>query len=94
MHAIEFVWDDLKNLSRRKQQLQFGNCRKVVSREEISPHKRILWKMCRTRQTVDEKYIETDGIMDLKIDQLLITIGGESSSDSERNWYGSSEGEF
>ena len=76
---------------KRKHHLQFGNCRKVVSREEISPYKRILWKMCRTRQRVEEKYSETDRIVDLKIDQLLITIQRESSSDSECNWYGSIE---
>ena len=40
---------------------------------------------------VEEKHIETDRIMDLNIDQLWITSGGDSPSHSECNWYGSSE---
>ena len=77
----------------RKHHLQFGNCLKDVQREEISPYKRILWKIyvSNTLKEFKKKYTETDRIVDVKIDQLLIRIWGESSSDSECNWYGSSE---
>ena len=47
--------------------------------------------MCRTRQS---SYIETDKIVDLKIDQLFIVIGGDNSSESEDCSYSSREDEL
>ena len=66
----------------------FRERRSVLTREFL---RRSAQGICRTRQELTEKYTETDRIVDLKIDQLLITIDGESLSGSECNWYGSSE---
>ena len=67
---------------KRKHPMQFENCRIIVSSVLAS-------EFCGRRvehiKRVEELYIETDRIVDLKIDQLLITTGGESSRDSECN---------
>ena len=97
LDAIELVWADLKNF---------------VPKENTTCNLETVEKLFRERRSVltsefcgtcvehvkgtEGKYIETDRILDLKIAQLLITIGGESSTDSKCIYvtrYGNSEDE-
>ena len=94
LDAIKVVWADLKNFVAKENTTCNLETVKKLFRERRSVLTSEFYGRCvKHVKRVEEKYSETDRIMDLKIDQLLMTTGRESSSDSECNWYGSSEDE-
>ena len=94
LDAIEFVWADLKNFVAKENTTCNLETVEKLFRERTSVLTSEFYGRCVEHvKRVEEKHSETNRIVDLKIDQLLITIGRESSSDSECNCYGSSEDE-
>ena len=94
LDAIELVWAELKKPIAKENTTCNLETVERLFRERRSVFTREFCGRCVEHvKRVKEKYIDTDRIVDLKIDQLLITTGGESSSDSECSLYGSSEDE-
>ena len=90
LDAIELVWADLTNFVAKENTI----CNLETVKKFFRERRSVLTSKFYGRCVKHVKRVEqTDRILDRKIDQLLITIGRESSSDSECNWYGRSEDE-
>ena len=97
LDAFKLVWQtaDLKNfVAKENTTCSLETVEKLFRERRLVLTSEFCGRCVEHVKRVEEKYSETDRIVDLKIDQLLITTGRESSSDSECNWYGSSEDEL